>query len=133
MQNGIVWGAEVDGSATGMFGGDWDYAVAETDWLGSLRARLGFAFDDILVYATGGAGLVVGNAASSESTHANDSFAKLTGVVGGGLEWAYDDRLSVRGEGLYYTKTGKFSAGDDQGRINGIWVARIGVNFKLTR
>jgi outer membrane immunogenic protein len=81
----------------------------QTDWLFTLRPRVGLAFDRALVYATGG--LAVGNQKFSQTLTfdgpPNDfntgSVSKTsTGwVVGGGLEYMVTNNWSVRGEYLY--------------------------------
>jgi outer membrane immunogenic protein len=79
------------------------------DWFGTVRGRLGLAiWDRTLVYGTGGlmyaeevvnsniispAG--VGYQAQSSGTHSG-------WVAGGGLEYAFTNRLSAKVEGLYY-------------------------------
>ena len=127
----IVWGGEVDASATGMEVGEWDNAFAEVDWLGSVRARLGIDLGPILVFGTGGIGFVVGAGASSTVPTKKDDFFEPTYVVGGGVQIPVDQRVSVGGETLYYGETGKFSASDDEGKLEGIWTGRVTVNVKF--
>nr|WP_306265363.1 hypothetical protein [Pararhizobium sp. IMCC3301] len=128
----IVWGAVAEASATGMEVGEWDYAFAEIDYLASLRGKLGFAFDEkVVVYGTGGLGLVVGAGFSSTLPSQKDNFAELTYVAGAGVEVALDERLSIGAEGLYYGETGKFSASDDKGKIDGVWTGKILFNVKF--
>ncbi|WP_245576787.1 outer membrane protein [Kaistia adipata] len=57
-----VVGAEADLAASGIKAsfeerqGDFSYGLeAKIDWFGTLRGRLGYAFDNLLVYGTGGA------------------------------------------------------------------------------
>jgi outer membrane immunogenic protein len=71
--------------------------------LASVRARLGYAFDRGLVFATGGVAFSDANYSGFDSGSKGDaSVGKVGGVVGGGLEWAVMDNVSVRAEGLYY-------------------------------
>jgi outer membrane immunogenic protein len=86
------------------------------DWLGSLRLRAGFAKDRALIYATGG--LAIGGV-ELEADNLNpvlrddpDKTAKLGWTVGGGLEYAVADDLSVRFEYRYT------DLGDTEGRIS---------------
>ncbi|MEM7634134.1 MAG: hypothetical protein AAF299_06220 [Pseudomonadota bacterium] len=131
-QNGdIVWGLEADASATGMEVGEWDYAFAEVDYLASVRGRLGVDLNQILVYGTAGVGFVGGAGASSSIPTVKDNFLEPTYVVGGGLEFALDERVSVGAETLYYGETGTFSADDDEGQIDGIWTGRVTVNVRM--
>ncbi|MBI1619887.1 outer membrane protein [Aquamicrobium zhengzhouense] len=102
-QNGnIVFGVEGDINYT------WnenDYLFGNTavevgtDWSGSLRARLGYAMDRTLLYATGGLALangyvnVVGVGEESET---------LTGwTIGAGIEHAFTDTWTARLEYRY--------------------------------
>ena len=116
--------------------------------LSTLRGRIGYAFDNTLLYATGG--LAVAKTAHSYqgSTPVFGSGAyswadagwRAGYTVGAGLDYQLSRNWSVRGEGLYYdlgTKdlvstgtngggfTSTFGARD---RMNG-WVARAGVNY----
>jgi len=86
-------------------------STAGLRWLGTLRGRAGVAFDRALIYVTGG--LAYGDAkASSNATNfdgANtDLFAgSVSGVrvgytVGAGVEYAFTNNVSIKGEYLYY-------------------------------
>ena len=80
------------------------------DWLGSTRARVGYAWDRLMVYGTGGV------AYGGASTHLNvfdavDGFAFSTGggsssrtgwTVGGGVEYAFTNNIVLGAEYLYY-------------------------------
>lgn len=72
----------------------------EIDTTYSLRARLGYAMDDTLLYATGGY-------AWAETQHRNPNLGVNDSVgydgyqVGGGFEHRLTDLLSIRGEYLY--------------------------------
>jgi outer membrane immunogenic protein len=85
------------------------------DWLGTVRARAGYAFDRTLVYATGG--LAYGRSASNSfitSVGVDDdgpfvglwsgskSGTKFGWTVGAGVEYAITDNLTVKAEYLYY-------------------------------
>jgi len=98
--------------------GDPAYRVAATkssvDWYGTLRPRVGVAFDRTLVYATGG--LAFGGVDYRGATiDGNGNFASFrkdstrTGyVVGGGVEYALDDAWSVKAE-YQYVNFGKYT------------------------
>ena len=72
-------------------------------WLGTLRGRVGFAFDRFLIYATaGGAGGELKsafNSAAFGSTSTDQTFGAWT--AGGGLEFGITNNLSARVEYLY--------------------------------
>jgi len=98
----------------------WAKGSASVDSLFTLRARAGLAFDRLLVFAT--VGLAVANEKFSQSIGFNQdnqfddipytggvngynagsaSLAALTGVFGGGVEYAFDKNWSLKGEYLY--------------------------------
>lgn len=96
--------------------GDWSLATiggsaalgtgslaADIDWLGSLRARIGLATDTALFYLTGG-GAVSGITVtySTGATTGSGSSASLGWTLGGGVEFALTERLSLRGEYKYF-------------------------------
>lgn len=75
-----------------------------TNWLATVRGRIGLAFDRWLVYATGGgafssihrAGTMLAGAAGSYSA----TNGKTGWVAGGGVEWMFADRWSAKVEYL---------------------------------
>ncbi len=80
-----------------------DSVTVESKWQASLRGRIGYAWDRFLLYATGGAAFtqlkgtvgLVGIGTFSDDT-------TLTGAtVGGGLEWAVWNNISLGIEGRY--------------------------------
>jgi outer membrane immunogenic protein len=125
---------------------------ASTDWLFTARGRLGWAFGNLLVYATGGLAVT--------DLHTNNTYTDTTPIgsaaswggttnkagwtVGGGLEWALSRNLSVKAEYLYL----KFDSVNQAGVIvnpfasgyaNAIatstdltaHIARAGVNYRF--
>jgi outer membrane immunogenic protein len=90
----------------------------QQNWLGTVRARLGYAVDRFMVYGTGG--FAYGNVKSTSATTAiypagNDVFAegleswagsksqtKLGYAIGAGIEYAITNNWTIRGEYLYY-------------------------------
>jgi outer membrane immunogenic protein len=96
--NQLVLGVEGDISFT-----DWH----ETDAFGTVRGRLGYAWERILPYVT--AGLAI---ADSETGW----------TAGGGVELAVSDNISLRGEYLH------FDVADIDGDI-----VRAGINFRFGR
>ena len=71
---------------------------ADIQDLYTLRARLGFAMDDVMVYGTAGVG-VLGTKTRVPGSAFSESHWGF--VVGGGAEWAFSESWSVRGEYLY--------------------------------
>jgi outer membrane immunogenic protein len=83
---------------------------ANLDWFGTVRGRLGLAiWDRTLIYGTGG--LMYGEEVASFLAAAPPSPVTFPGyssathsgwVAGGGIEYAFTDRISAKVEGLYY-------------------------------
>jgi outer membrane immunogenic protein len=121
-----VLGFEGDVSGTALSARRFSSLAARVNLLSSLRARVGMTFDNILVYATGGGALANGKTYTSLSTGTN--FTTFGGVVGGGVEIAFDPRWTTRAESLYYiydqTETAAF-------KINNAWVWRIAISYRL--
>ena len=81
----------------------------ELDYLGTVRLRVGYAFDRVLVYATGG--LAYGDVTNTANFFANTAGNPLafTGrssdvevgyAVGGGVEYAFTNNISLKAEYL---------------------------------
>ncbi|HEX2136948.1 MAG TPA: outer membrane protein [Microvirga sp.] len=67
------------------------------DWLGSIRARAGFAFDRLLIYATGGfafAGVSGGFSNNGFFDGGDDTIDGWT--IGAGVEWAFTNNITTR-------------------------------------
>ena len=103
---GVVLGfeADFDGSmATKSITAGSASGTNQIPWIGTLRGRVGYAFDRFLVYATAGGAATqllstvnvggIGSASTSNTTGA--------WTAGGGLEVAITDNLSARVEYLY--------------------------------
>ncbi len=82
--------------------------TAKTDWLWTLRSRVGYAKDRWLFYGTGGMTLAnleadfnVSDNFASASEHQNISKIKAGWIVGGGIERSIDKNWSIRTEYLY--------------------------------
>ncbi len=114
---------------------------ASLDALGTLRGRIGYAFDRALVYATGGL------AFARVHNHVNDnddpglwdqSSWRAGWTVGAGLEYAIASNWSVKVEGLYYKLENKTLVFTNSGAVydpnkftdNGV-LARVSVNYKF--
>ena len=102
------------------------------DYFGTVRGRLGYAFNRFLAYGTGG--FAYGGGGSD-----------MGYAAGGGLEYAFTDRVSVKVEGLYVNLRGNGSGGttaaydlasnvltvNDRRNKNEFEVARVGLNYKF--
>lgn len=70
-----------------------------TDWDGSVRGRLGYAFDRTMVYGTGGIAFARGFVDPVGLSKETETFTGWT--VGGGVEHAFTDNLIARAEYRY--------------------------------
>lgn len=83
-------------------------ANTDYDFFGTVRGRLGAAFDRFLVYGTGGLAYAdVENSASVTNTLAQDFAGSEDDVffgwtAGGGVEFAVTDNVTLGGEALYF-------------------------------
>lgn len=123
-------------------------SIAETSddsipWLGTLRARGGFAFDRFLIYATGGVGYGAFKSSQTLTTllgavTTSNTDQRLAWVAGAGIEAALTQNWSVKLEYLYLD-TGTFNttyslfgigAIVEQSRMTES-MTRIGVNYRF--
>ncbi len=129
-------------------------ARSDMEFLGTVRGRIGLAFDRVMVYGTGG--LAYGDVSNRVSltftpppgggaaftyagTTNNDDDLAVGYTVGGGVEFAITNNLTIKGEYLYYDLgrqnvllTGPNPANTVTYRINNDGhIARAGINFKF--
>lgn len=112
------------------------------NYFGTVRGRLGYAFDRALVYLTGG--LAYGDFGGSDFFGGSDTKAGWT--LGGGFEYAFTPNWTARIEGLYVavnrgnrygTVTGLTGGGATttyavtSGKNNDVGIVRVGVNYKF--
>lgn len=102
----------------------------ETAVFGTLRGRVGYAFDSFMVYGTGGLALGWGEA---EFNGGSDSNTHIGYVVGGGVEAALTENITARAEYLYvdtseesYTAGGSSVDADLDGHL-----VKVGVGYKF--
>ena len=112
------------------------------DLLASVRARIGVANEDVLVYLTGGVAFANAHTkAHYSNTVDKDELNSVGGVFGGGVEFALTDMVSFRVEGLYYIFDDKESINSTPGstpglagdftKLDGIYTVRAGVSISL--
>ena len=126
MDGGLLLGIETDISVYDITGGKANsvnipvagptpYAFSltqtvDTDFLWTLRPRIGYAMDNILVFATGGLALTTTNyqarlvdSRTSANTVLidNDSKTKTGWTIGGGAAYAFTPNISLKGEYLF--------------------------------
>lgn len=141
-----VWGVEVDSawadigdSASTTIGGATFTASSDLDYFGTARLRVGYAWDRVLWYVTGGLAW-----ASNEISFGVTAPAGIAGIsssnthvgwtVGGGVEWAFADPWSVKLEYLFmdFGNEGYFG-GVGAGGFDAdaqIHTFKIGVNYR---
>lgn len=99
-------GAGIDGESAATNGEESVNARVDVDWFGTVRGRLGYAFDRTLVYATGG--FAFGSVNTAVTFADDDGFTTFkddgteTGfVIGGGFEHALTPSWSLKAEYQY--------------------------------
>ena len=131
-----VLGLEADGtwndtSGVRTFGGP-VRVDAHADWTSSLRARIGYSFGNVLLYATGGAafgGFDIGVSQVGIASRAGETVFGY--VAGGGLEMKLAPDWSARIEALHYgfdDKSFRFATGGVPVDL-GITTVRAGLTF----
>lgn len=93
----LVFGVEGDFASVGLdetSGG----ATLETDMIGSVRGRVGYAFDRVLAYGTGG--VAFANVTADDGTVSDDNWHSGY-TLGAGVEAAMTDHILARVEYLY--------------------------------
>lgn len=109
--SGLVLGLETDFQGTAFAKADaaylgttpYDSVAPNLDYFGTVRARVGYAFDRVLVYGTGGFAYGGGGRSTYAAAYPYtlpDS-SRIGYAVGGGLEYALTDRWSAKIEALY--------------------------------
>lgn len=105
VEGDIAW---ADISGEGEIEGSSSVASLNVDYVGTVRARAGVAFDSVLLYATGGFAYAGGTIGISELDGTLDASADTTFTgyaVGLGAEVAVTDNISIKGEYLYTALT----------------------------
>ena len=156
---GIVVGVEADAAYTGLnhttfYNGSYDETTynstfaSRTDFVGTVRGRVGYAFDRVMVYGTGG--FAYGGVRNSDAFggYSANSDKLLTGYAyGGGIEYALptgsflnffnSSAVTIKGEFIHYD-LGTSNFNNNSGiyaynvavRTSGN-LARAGLNFKF--
>ena len=152
--NNVVLGAEADFQWSGIDGSDEAStessfgtisveAGSEIKWFGTLRGRLGYAWDHLLVYATVGAAYGKVESYTTASVVGNDFSASADDVkwgwtVGGGVEYAFAPGWSFKAEYLYIDLGSQtvldYSDGVNAGALDvdtDIHTVRAGINYRF--
>jgi outer membrane immunogenic protein len=123
------------------------------DWYGVIAGRAGWSFDRVLFYGKGGVAFVEKNYNFSDPCTAapcgpatlflSHSDTYVTYAVGAGIEWAFTQNWSVKGEYLYlgsrktYTQSGVAGAGlagtleTNSNTDPGVHTGKIGINYRF--
>ena len=112
------------------------------DWFGTVRARAGYAFDRVLVYATGGFAYGGGSVSSLAAAYPYSlpDTTRTGYAVGGGVEYAFTPSISAKVEGLYVRLNRASAASyydaatntyDGANRDDGFGVVRAGLNYRF--
>ncbi len=127
-QNGqFVFGAEGDMSISGA---DDTFAAYKfsNPWFGTVRGRLGYAFNNVLAYATGG--LAFGDlVATGTATGIDETKTEIGWTVGIGAEYGFSANWSAKVEYLYIDLGNRSFA--TTGTDNGLSASllRFGINY----
>lgn len=143
----IVFGLEADYSFVNASSSNHYYNEVEDEFgtyateltsLGTVRGRLGFAMDHLLVYGTGG--LAIGSVNVDQfdeykdaNSPGTESSVRYGWTAGAGIEYAATENISVKAEALYYdlgSESLDYGYGEYDNEVAGI-VARAGVNFNF--
>ena len=104
--------ADLKGSADNCLGTACTRSDVKTDWFSTLRGRIGYAWDNWLLYGTGGA--VWTHHSTDRTITASPSAPSAVGLValadgtssgwtaGGGVEWGFAPNWSAKLEYLYF-------------------------------
>jgi outer membrane immunogenic protein len=125
-----VWGVEADMNWTD-FSGSTSCGVetcsTSTDWLGTVRGRLGYAVDRFMPYVTGG--VAFGKVKASETGFGSDSSTRVGWTAGLGAEYALSENMSWKTEYLY-VDLGKMDFSGSDVKFNS-HIVRTGLNVRF--
>lgn len=100
------WASGGDGESTFDLVEHNEFLEWQTDWTATARARLGWSFDNVLLYGTGGAAWAdIGKFGYVDRAFPMEfqSDTRLHGwVLGGGMSWGITQNMIVRAEYLHY-------------------------------
>lgn len=123
-------------------------ASSRLDWLGTVRARAGVAFDRVFFYGTGGLAFgapdqrLVLTGPTGTTHRGTNSDTRLGWTLGAGAEFAMMDNLTLKAEYLYYdlgrnsvtataAQAGVAGTSNTARFENTGHIARVGMNFRF--
>jgi outer membrane immunogenic protein len=106
-------------------------------WLGTARARIGYAFDRVLVFGTAGAAFDGRQAVIVATTNLPP---QLGWTVGAGVEYAFTDAISAKAEYLFANlgtnqcpvSVGCGTLGSSSLSVSSFNIVRAGVNYRFS-
>ncbi len=127
--SGLTFGAETDLTFTGIDGAAAG-GIFTADYIGTLRGRLGYAFDRVLIYGTAGLAYAGGDLQIGALSNSQTHFGY---AVGFGIEGMITSNLSARleyiytdfGSRTYQTVGGGVGVGFDASQL------RAGINYRF--
>ncbi|MEW6255013.1 MAG: outer membrane protein [Pseudomonadota bacterium] len=137
--NNVVIGLEADiewadlGGNSVAISGPAGVATGSVDYFGTIRARLGYAFDRVLPYVTGG--VAYGKSDFGTIYGVSTSETNWGWTIGGGVEYAFTNNITAKLEYLYIdldgsTYTIPSTLGSIQADTN-TSALKLGVNYKF--
>lgn len=103
LPSNLVIGVEADVQASGLDGtisASSPRITQSLGWFGTVRGRLGYAFDNVMPYVTGG--VAFGGATRTSSVSSSSESKGVTGyAIGAGVEMGLANNWSVKGEYQY--------------------------------
>ena len=101
----LVLGIEADFQGTGQSRTDTALGITvdqKLPWFGTVRGRIGYAFDRTMIYATGGfAYMDYKMSVSALGVTVSDDASRAGWTLGGGVEWMFAPNWSTKVEYLY--------------------------------
>ncbi len=144
LSNNIVVGLEGDIGIMDLDAGRsglWDGHIWQSQFGGlwaTLRGRLGYAFDNVLVYGTGGLAMMETNErilGDNDATQNTYNEAVHTGwVLGAGVEYALSENISTKLEYLHMEfpqLSGQTNNAEPYSFENSVDIVRVGLNYKF--
>jgi len=102
-----------------------------TDYLATVRGRIGIATGGGLLYTTAGAAFLAYDDEIAEQLGDDDAFGL---VVGAGFERKFGQHLSLGIEGLYYSLPSDFRIGSEEADVDrDFWTIRARASYHLDR
>ena len=134
----VVYGIEGDfqgSSQDNTFGVAGIPVTASMPWFATVRGRLGWAVNNVLLYGTGGMAIVDGKiSASAFGLTASTEKSHIGWTAGAGIEWAFAPHWSAKVEYLYLDggniEIANFGGVTVNGRIKDN-IVRAGLNYSI--